>query len=159
MDASNPLRCYTYVFVAPRCWQSLSRQQRFTYNYATHRLHGLTWYEGYARYCTECLNRDMVRFFKPSENIFYAIGQQKTEFLRRQFPGLLIMDYGALNNVVLKDLPPAPPHVTCNYRKHSREHCAVLKCYRLYLHYCSNRSDEIFTSSYYADDEGCCDTD
>jgi len=147
IDSNNPLRSACYVFLPHCSWESLSAEHRRTYNYLERRLHRLTWNEGTLRYCTRCLQNDIAYFFTGSsvdKAIFYTMGEQKAEFLRREFPHMHIEDYGNAfvsninrknENLTIKKLPRAPQHISCTYRNHSREHCALLKCYRMYMHY------------------------
>lgn len=135
MDASNPLRYMLYVF-KPDCeWECLTPEQQRTYTYCTRHLHELSWNEGLSHFCSTCFGTVMRDAFKLSRTIFYVIGTQKAAYLRRILPGAIIVDYSQRFNVTLKGLPRASPFVNCIYRNHGREHCAMIKCYRLYLHY------------------------
>ena len=137
MDATTPKRSMSYTFQPPRPWQWLTTNEKRTYEYATNHLHKLSWNEGCGNSCPSCVQKHIIQFFGAS-SIFYAIGRQKTEFLQRHLPKLIIIDYGECYSVTLKDLPPVPDTFRCMYREHGRVHCAAIKCYRLYLHMNAN---------------------
>jgi hypothetical protein len=146
MDSGNPLRYMMYVFLPQKTWDMVTDEEKTSYRYQHRRLHGLSWQEGYTRYCTNCLQRDILYWMSNAaatleDSVFYVLGQQKANFLRQQFPQLFILDYTSEFNIALKQLCHAPPHIICTYRNHGkRKHCAMLKCYRLYMHYASLRS-------------------
>ena len=156
MDAANPLRIMSYIFAPPSRWDLLTSEQKATYRFQKERLHRLSWHEGFMRYCNQCVQRDISIWvaaagaYSLNDSLFYTIGEQKAEFLNRQFPNLNIMCYP----VELKRLPPVSSHMRCIYREHGRLrrradhhhhradekiHCAMLKCYKMYLHYCFAR--------------------
>ena len=130
-----PYTCVSYVFRAQKPWSSLSPCQQRTYAYQEHKLHGLAWNEGEDNFCGECLLRQFKREFPRIANknsIIYILGPEKTSYLQKFFPSLNIIMY---KNVTLKDLPQASLFICCHYRNHSRIHCAVIKTFRLSLHY------------------------
>lgn len=136
LSVEKPLKPLYMLFKPTKSWNDLSPLQQRTYVYQEHRLHHLSWNEGLRRYCNHCVFRDLEKEI-PTCTLatFYVLGDQKTEFLRNQLPLLNIVQYDHVTSY--KELPNAPSHLTCLYRHHSKEHCAVLKCYRLYLHYLS----------------------
>jgi len=134
LDENASLKPLTFLFKPMKPWDELKSSQRRTYAYQEHRLHHLTWSEGSKSYCTSCLERNIKKAIPLYEQaICYVMGKQKADFLRRELPMLNIIEYSLAN--CYKDLPNAPVHLCCTYRNHSKEHCAVLKCYRLMLHY------------------------
>jgi hypothetical protein len=135
LDTRYPCRQMHLIFAPPCQWKELQRNKQRTYAYAIHRLHQLCWNEGSLDFCDKCLNRTLDRWLMPkgSEPIFYVLGHQKTEYLKQILPGRKIFDYQAIHNVTLKDLPAPPSNARCMYRDHG-EHCAVLKCARIYMH-------------------------
>ena len=139
ISASQPLKPLYYLFKSKQSWSSLSIQQKRTYCYQEHHLHHLAWNEGNERYCANCLFEDIIERFPLAtlpEAKCYVIGKQKADFLQEQLPQLNIYEYA--NS--FKDVPnDAPSHLTCSYRNHSRDHCATLKCYRMYEQYCLNK--------------------
>lgn len=141
LEASTPLKPLYFLFKPPCAWDLLSPDQRRTYRYEEKHIHGLCWGEGQTRYCANCVWHYIKKSFPlvsadaKEDHICYVLGQQKADFLRKEFPQLTIIEY----NVTLKELPHAPSHITCVYRVHGgREHCAMLKCYRLLSLYLSN---------------------
>ena len=132
-----PLKPLCFLFKPTTAWADLSKQQWKTYVYQEHRLHGLTWNDGSTLYCPKCVMHHLFKSFMLGENpVFYVLGQQKANFLQREFPMLNIVEYEFASS--FKELPHAPSHIMCNYRYHSKEHCAILKCYRMYSHYVSH---------------------
>lgn len=134
LEATTPLKPLYFLFKPPCEWNLLSSDQRRTYIYEERYIHGLSWGEGQTRYCASCVWHYIKKSFPlttSADHICYVLGKQKADFLRREFPQLNIVEY----NVTLKELPHAPLHLTCQYRVHGeREHCAMLKCYRLLSH-------------------------
>lgn len=134
LDSSAPLKPISYVFKPSKKWEALNKQQQRTYAYLEHHLHHLSWCEGVKRYCSSCVERHIKAAVPSYETArFYVLGKQKADFLRRELPMFDIVEYSFAESY--KDIPRAPPHVCCTYRNHSKEHCAVLKCYRLYSHF------------------------
>jgi hypothetical protein len=134
LDADLPLKPLTFLFKPNRPWEKLNSAQKQTYAYQEHHLHHLSWGEGNKSYCANCVERHIKRAIPLYLSAqCYVLGRQKAEFLRREFPMLAIIDYDYVDSY--KDISRAPSHLTCTYRNHSKEHCAVLKCYRLLLHY------------------------
>ena len=135
LNASSPLKPLHYIYKPAVPWTLLASDRKRTYAYQEHALHRLSWSEGSEQYCKSCLMRDINELVACSTNpVFYAIGQQKLAFLQKELPELNIVEYGQ----TFKNLPLAPSHLTCCYRNHSREHCATLKCYRMYIDYCTS---------------------
>jgi len=137
LDVRQPLKPIHFVFKAPTPWSCLSSHKRHTYTYQEKNLHHLSWHEGKEkRYCSNCLERRIqheVEHQHP-EPLFYVLGEQKAEFLKKEFPSLHIVTYPH----TYKDLNVREiTHLVCPYRDHSTEHCALLKCYRLYSHFMS----------------------
>jgi hypothetical protein len=139
MDAAKPMRQLHYIYRPPHQWESLSLEHKRTYNYQSRMLHRMSWNEGYTRFCTECLRRDVDQWMNGNTHrtsIIYVLGQQKVDYLQRLLPNCNIVNYQTAFNVTLKDLPDAPGHACCIYRNHGT-HCAVLKCLRMYLYFVS----------------------
>ena len=133
-DSEKPLSPLYYTFKPPVPWDQLSSEQQHTFAYEEQHLHHLKWSEGKTRYCRNCVLYHLERAFPLIYNHkCYVLGQQKMEFLQCEFPELDIVNYSAADS--FKDLPHAPPHLSCLFRCHSLEHCAVIKCYRLYSHF------------------------
>jgi hypothetical protein len=134
LDESAPLKPLTFVFKPTKPWDKLNGSQKRTYAYQEHKLHQLAWNEGSKSYCNSCVERNIKRAMPLYENAnCYVVGKQKADFLRRELPMLNIIEFSFVDSY--KDLPRAPAHLSCTYRYHGKEHCAVLKCYRLMLHY------------------------
>lgn len=137
MDAARPQRVIHFVYLPPYEWECLSEAQKATYSYERRKLHHLHWQEGTLHFCNECLLRELDRWFlkyADEDAVFYTMGQQKVAFLQKILPGFNVVNYAAVHNVTLKSLPLAPANMKCLYRNHGN-HCAILKCYRLYLHF------------------------
>lgn len=138
LSTKSPLRPLYFIFKPTTQWESLSEEQRRTYAYEERFIHHLSWGEGTTHYCGNCVRRDVERAFlhhTDGNHICYVLGRQKAEFLRAELPKLNIVEYDYVNS--FKTLPRAASHLICCYRMHGREHCAVLKCYRLLSHYLS----------------------
>jgi hypothetical protein len=136
LDSNSPLRPLYFLFKPSKVWNELSKEQQRTYAYQEHRIHHLSWSEGYTQYCSHCVEYEIKKAFPlitGIKSICYVLGRQKADFLRRELPMLNIQEYEYAKTY--KDLPQVPAHLTCTYRHHSREHCAVLKTYQLYAHY------------------------
>ena len=131
VDADRFCQPMYMVFHPHTRWHRLNLQQRRTYAYQTNRLHHLHWNEGFMRYCRKCVFA-MIQWFLPNwrRQTFYVLGNQKLIHLQREFPRLRLVEY----NATLSQLPQLCPQSTCVNRNHG-EHCAYLKCYRLYYHY------------------------
>lgn len=134
LDVNTPLKPLTFLYKPSKPWDLLKSAHKRTYAYQEHHLHRLSWNEGSKSYCTNCLMRHIKKAIPLYEDAnFYVLGKQKADFLRKELPNLNIIEYSFVDSY--KDLPHVPTHLTCTYRYHSKEHCAVLKCYRLMLHY------------------------
>jgi hypothetical protein len=140
LDAAKPLNPLYLLFKPPMSWSDLNHEQKRTYAYQEHNLHHIAWNEGRdERYCGSCLKHRIMKEFPLAaspESVCYVLGNQKADFLQDELPELNIMEY--VYACAYKDLPHAPNHLTCIYRNHSREHCATLKCYRMYNTYRAN---------------------
>ena len=136
LNIENPLQVVHAVFRPPMSWRHLSPEQRRTYGYQKGQLHQLSWDEGQRAFCVDCILRNLCYKFpllNASTAKFYVVGEQKCAHLKQLFPKLNIMNY---YNLSYKHLPPqACTHLQCPYRNHDREHCALLKCYRVYMHH------------------------
>ena len=136
LSVRQPMKPLHFVFKAPFPWSGLSLQKRHTYTYQERNLHHLQWIEGNEkRYCPKCVERRIrqVVAHQP-EPLFYVLGDQKAEFLKKEFPSLNIVTYPhTYKDLNTHDLT----HLICPFRDHSYEHCALLKCYRLYTHFMS----------------------
>lgn len=131
MDCARPGQPLHLIFNPHVQWHCLNNRRRHTYAYQTNHLHHLQWQEGFVRYCRECLFFVIQFHFPKWQNeTFYVLGAQKLQFLRRELPRLRLVEY----NATLSQLPQLCLQSTCPYRNHG-QHCAVLKCYRLYYHY------------------------
>lgn len=142
LSADRPLKPLYFLFRAYKPWDKLTPEQQRTYSYVERKLHHLAWGEGNTRYCANCITHYVEKSLLHTaaagemDHVCYVLGKQKADFLQRELPTLNIVEY---NFTSLKQLPDAALHLTCCYRAdHSREHCAVLKCYRLLSHYSDN---------------------
>ena len=135
MSADNSLKYSAYVFHQSYNWEDLTTDQRNTYRYQFKKLHQIAWNEGDTVYSSSWLQQEIESKYVFGPTLFYVLGHQKAKFLQQQLPHLTILDYSVQYNVLLKDLPEAPNYIKCVYRNHSRNHCAILKCFRLCLHY------------------------
>ena len=124
----NPLY---FNFTSPCVWEALSEEQRRTYHYQTTRLHRIQWYEGYTRYCKECLWYHFnMAFPQWMFGIFYVMDRRnglKINSLRREFPQLNIVPY---TSATFRTLPDLTDHHKCPYRDHGK-HCSYIKCLKL----------------------------
>ena len=139
---AKPNKQLYYLYLPPCLWNSLTREQQRTYQYANRDIHKLSLDEGYVRFCTECLQRDMDRFLFTTSNrelsVFFVMGRQKTKFLQRMLPDYKFINYqDAFGVRSSRHLPEAPECVRCMHRVHGK-HCAVLKCFRMYMHFMSS---------------------
>ena len=141
LDVRAPTQPLYFLFKPPTQWCKLSREQRRTYSYQERHLHHISWNAGEQHYCPNCIQRYIKKKLpsataeqsSSSPPIFYTVGAQKAAFLAKEFSDLNISMYDCSS---YKDLPHAPTHIVCmNYRCHLVEHCALLKCYRMYHHY------------------------
>ena len=124
-----------FIFKPEIPWEKLTNAQRKTYSYEESKIHGLMWREGMDRYCPGCILHRVKKYIPHITNaVCYVLGTQKSNFLRKEFPSLKIVNYPIDS---FKDMLPTPTHLTCPYRPHSRDHCALLKCYRMSYHYTS----------------------
>jgi len=142
MAADNPLKSGCFVFKPPFEWTCLRPDQQGTYSYEERCLHHLSWAEGDVQFCADCVQNSLTWFAGMHNVVFLALGEQKVRILQNKLPKLCILDYRDIDarckNVSLHNLPTAPTHITCTYRNHGRIHCAVLKCFRLSMHYHEN---------------------
>ncbi len=128
-QSSYPLH---YIFKVEQDFSLYNCKERRTFNYQATQLHGLTWYEGYSRYCRRCIYHAIETRFPQCHDpgvIFHVIGEAKLKFLRREFPKLR---FELIRGATLPNLPEPPPNLQCMYRPHGK-HCAALKCYQMYL--------------------------
>ena len=133
IDKNLPLSPLYFVFKNKNHWSSLNRAQQKTYSYQSNYLHGLQWEEGESHYCQRCLWYWIKRSFPNcQDSIFYVLGEQKRNFLQIEFPKLTFVVY---DNITLSSLPHIPPNIKCLFRNHDDNHCACLKCYRMYQHF------------------------
>lgn len=137
LDRDSPMNPLYFLFKPPRAWDLLSHDQRRTYIYEERNIHGLAWGEGETRYCASCIWHYIKQAYPlvaaGVDHVCYVLGTQKVNFLKEEFPELNVVEY---NSMTLKELPHAPSHLICKYRAHGRrEHCAMLKCYRLLSHF------------------------
>jgi len=133
LDITRPFEVLSMVFQSNKPWSSLSEEQKRTYSYQTRRLHHLHWKEGEQLYSRDNVAEQLATAFPLiTERNVFVIGCQKAVFLRKEFNMLNIVEF---NCERIKDLIKVPDHIVCTYRNHGRDHCAVLKCYRMYLHY------------------------
>jgi hypothetical protein len=131
MDVDRPLNPLYFIFKGGKKWEDLTCGEQQTYSYQRRYLHHLGWEEGHARYCRRCVWYFIKDYFPQIRNsIVYVMGEQKIKFLQNEFPSLNFCEY----NVTLALLPNVAANINCFYRDHG-EHCACLKCYRLYTHY------------------------
>lgn len=134
MNVDKPLVPLYYIFKPHKAWQLLDKAQQKTYSYQQNHLHRLYWEEGQTRYCRRCIQQHIKDVFPDwASSIFYVVGgEQKVSFLTDEFPDIPFVEY---NLSALNQLPSLPNNnVSCLYRTHG-EHCALLKCLRLYTHY------------------------
>ena len=134
LDVERPLLPLYYTFASRKSWDRLTNGQRRTYEYQTRELHHLEWSEGHARYCSGCIMHHIKKTFSNSANsIFYVMDQvdgAKINYLKEEFPELNLINY----TMVFNNLPIIPHNIKCFHREHG-DHCAYLKCMRLYHHY------------------------
>lgn len=132
IDVDRPLTPLYFIFRSPKAWDSLNSQQQMTYRYQSQHLHHLEYSEGVSLFCKTCVAR-FIKLTFPNclAGIFYVMGTQKFDYLRNKFPCFNWCEY---NGVTLNTLPTIPTNIQCFHRDHG-EHCACLKCYRLYQHY------------------------
>jgi len=131
--AEKPFHPLHYIFKNEKPWSQLSQAKRRTYKYQEKQLHHLSWNEAaspFRHWCAHCIKIELESL-GPLK--CYVLGRQKADYLRSVLSSPLI-------NIVeytdsCKKLSPAPSHLVCTYRDHSREHCALLKCYRMMFHY------------------------
>lgn len=135
ISVENPLNPLYFNFMPPMTWDVLDAEQRRNYHYQTSRLHHIQWFEGYARYCKTCLWYHLTLAFPDwQQGIFFVMDRAhgtKIAHLRQEFPQLNIQPYTC---VTFRSLPELTEHHKCPYRDHG-EHCAYLKCLKLYQHY------------------------
>ena len=116
------------LFHPPTSWMKLDKFKKRTYSYLTRCHHGLHWNEGFTRYCRDCVFHFIEQVFPNCRNeTFYVMGVAKLHFLRQEFP---LLHFEEMKTSFCK-LPTLPTCYTCPYRNHG-EHCAYLKCYKLY---------------------------
>ena len=133
IDYNLPLTPLYFIFKNKVRWSSLKRDRQKTYSYQTRNIHGLQWEEGQSRYCQKCIFYWIKEMFPHcEESLFYVLGDQKQRFLENEFPKLTFLNY---DNVTLNTLPHIPSNITCLYRNHDANHCACLKCFRMYHHF------------------------
>ena len=132
LDVDRPLSPLYFIFAADKSWDALRISQQKTYSFQSRHIHGLGYDEGVTLYCSSCVARLMKQTFPNCLNgIFYVMGLQKMNFLITQFPKFNFCEYHVTFNI----LPQIAHNISCLHRNHSAEHCACLKCYRLYQHY------------------------
>jgi hypothetical protein len=132
LDAGRPYNYLYYLFRQDMTWSAISPEEQRNYNYQTRCIHRLHWEEGHSVFCRECIMRHIMARFELEESRFYVMDSPKGAkigYLRAQFPQLNFVAYGG---VKFATLPKTS--VQCPYRIHG-EHCAYLKCCRLYEHY------------------------
>jgi hypothetical protein len=133
LDVKKPLKPLSFVYKQTIPWDLLTPQQRRTYSYEEFNFHQLSWEEGNSLYCAQCLLLAIKEAFPlatQKDTICYVLGQQKAKFMQNELPLLNIVEY----KNKLSDLPCILSHYSCTYRDHSVNHCAVLKCYQMYMH-------------------------
>lgn len=137
ISVENPQNPLYFNFNSPHPWEVLNDEQRRTYHYQTTRLHHIQWYEGYARYCKECMwYHFSLAFPQWQQGDFYVMDRMngiKITYLRQEFPQLNILPY---TSVSFRTLPDLDDHHKCPYRDHGK-HCAYLKCLKLYKQFTS----------------------
>lgn len=135
LNVDEPLSPYYQVFTSTKPWSAINDDaEKFTYRYQTNKVHHLSWDEGWQTYCNNCVWREIKKTFPNWRNgMFYVLGESKLKMLKENFPKLKLVPY----NATLSTLPALGSHIRCVYREHSVEHCACLKCYKLYKHFTS----------------------
>ena len=132
LSADRPLTPLYFLFGASPLWEQLDGEQQRTYAYQSRHLHHLEYSEGVVSFCKGCVARVIKTTFPDYINcVFYVMGSQKMEYLRDKFPMFNWCEY---NGVTVNSLPSLPHNITCLHRPHG-DHCACLKCYKLYQHY------------------------
>lgn len=132
LDSAVPFQPIHMIFTPMTPWKSLTEEQKRTYAFQTRHVHHLEYEEGEREYCQQCVWRRLSSTIPNlSQRVFLVFGLQKYTFLKKEFPQLRWMQYTSLDAV--KNLPHLPINVLCGYSRHG-EHCAVLKCYRLFHH-------------------------
>ena len=132
LSSDRPLTPLYFLFRASPPWEKLDVEQQKTYAYQSRHLHHLEYSEGVASFCKSCVARMIKAAFPEWQTcIFYVMGAQKMDYLRHKFPMFNWCEY---NGVTVNTLPTLPHNITCLHRPHG-DHCACLKCYKLYHHY------------------------
>ena len=135
LSADEPLSPYYKIFTPSKPWCQMKDDdaaKKSTYRYQTNMVHHLKWDEGWHKYCNNCVWREIKKSFPNWRNgMFYVLGESKLKILKSEFPKLKLVPY----NATLSTLPAIGSHIRCMYRDHSVDHCACLKCYKLYKHY------------------------
>ena len=132
LSVDRPLTPLYFLFRCSKPWEELDTDQRRTYAYQSRHLHHLEYSEGVVSYCKSCIARLIKKIYPNWINcIFYVMGVQKFDYLRNKFPMFNWCEY---NGVTVNTLPSLPHNITCLHRPHG-DHCACLKCYKLYYHY------------------------
>ena len=122
LSADRPLTPLYFLFRGSPAWEELDEDHRKTLEYS----------EGVVTFCKSCVAR-MIKVSFPEwiDCIFYVMGMQKVKYLRYKFPMFHWCEY---NGVSLNTLPTLTHNIGCLHRPHG-DHCACLKCYKLYHHY------------------------
>ena len=132
LSADRPLTPIYFLFRGSPAWELLKEDQRMTYAYQSRHIHHLEYSEGVVQFCKSCVARTIKTAFPDWINsIFYVMGKQKMDFLKSKFP---MFNWTEYNGVTMNTLPTLPHNITCLHRPHG-DHCACLKCYKLYHHY------------------------
>lgn len=132
VDADQPFHFFYKLFGPQESWNGMSREQRRTYCYQTRHVHGIDYHEGYKNYCPYHLGKAIKDHFPGCVNeIFYIMGRQKLQFMKKEYPQFNWCEY----NATLNDMPSLPKNIVCLHRTHDHTHCALLKACKLYQHY------------------------
>ncbi len=134
LNVDTPLRPVYFLFKSPVRWGSQSSDAQRTFRYQEENVHHLSWHEGQTRFCKKCVMHHIKKHFR-IDCIFFVLGEQKLRWLQTTFRKLRFSLY---NGITMSRLPLAPTNVRCVYRDHDDQHCAVLKCYRMYDHFITN---------------------
>ena len=135
LSADRPLTPLYFLFRGWPTWELLNDDQKRTYSYQSNHIHHLEYTEGVVIFCKCCIARAIkIAFPEWVNSVFYVMGSQKYDWLRRKFPMFNWCEY---NGVTLNTLPIIPHNISCLHRPHG-DHCACLKCFKLYQHYITN---------------------
>lgn len=139
ISETKPLLPFHKVFYPSKPWKQLSVERQKSYSFQTRHLHRLTYDEGEKQYCRNCIYKRIKQRFPgcKTSGVFFVLGKQKLDFLSSEFPKLHFQQYDSAETV--KSLRRISLPLKCSYADHGN-HCAMLKCFRLYHDFCKKSS-------------------